>query len=139
MSGAERRDRFLADEINAHLRVISRIVRRGKARFSSPEGEESRYAARQAVKLIAEAAEKLSGAFERANAKVPWERFRPFRRRTAHPDDLGAGSVEIDEVWRFMVNEAPRLQRALTRPVFPPDARPGREREVAPGGSRPQR
>jgi uncharacterized protein with HEPN domain len=126
---SEGRDRFLADEMRTHLRVIATIAQRGKARFTGPEGEESRYAARQAVELLAEAAEKISGPFEKANPKIPWMTLRQFRKRIAHPYDAGIELVNVDELWVFMVRDAPKIDRALLRPTFPEVGKGGMRRE----------
>jgi uncharacterized protein with HEPN domain len=126
---SEGRDRLLADEMRTHLRVIAMIAQRGKARFRGPEGEESRYAAIQAVELPGEAAEKISGPFEKANPKIPWKSLRPSRKRVAHPYDGEAEPVNVDELWVFMVRDAPRIERSLLRPTFP---------DVGDGGNSPQ-
>ena len=120
MKEGERRDRFLVDQMLAHLLLLDQIAERGKSQFISPEGAEARYAAEHALELFAEAAEKVSGAFEKANPKIPWQRFRPFRRRVAHPYDHGSEAVNVDELWEFMAHDVPVLRRLLRGARFPP-------------------
>lgn len=120
MKESEGRDRFLVDEMLAHLALLGQIAERGKSPFVDPEGAQARYAAEHALELFAEAAEKVSGAFEKANPKIPWQRFRPFRRRVAHPYDHGSEAVNVDELWEFMAHDVPALRRLLRGARFPP-------------------
>ncbi len=120
MKGREGRDRFLVDEMLTHLTLLVQISERGKSQFMVPEGSESRYAAEHALELFAEAAEKVSGAFEKANPRIPWQRFRPLRRRVAHPYDPGSAAVNVEELWEFLAHDVPGLRRLLRRARFPP-------------------
>lgn len=120
MKGGEQRDRFLVDEMLAHLSLLGQIAERGKSAFIASEGAEARYAAEHALELFAEAAEKVSGTFEKANPKIPWQRFRPFRRRVAHPYDHGSEVVNADEMWEFLTHDVPVLRRLLRGARFPP-------------------
>ncbi len=120
MKEGERRDRFLVDEMLAHLSLIGQIAERGKSAFVAPEGGEARYAAEHALELFAEAAEKVSGTFEKANPKIPWHRFRPFRRRVAHLYNHGSEAVNAEELWVFMTLDVPVLRRLLRGARFPP-------------------
>ena len=120
MKDGERRDRFLVDEMLTHLSLLGQIGERGKSAFIAPEGAEARYAAEHALELFAEAVEKVSGTFEKANPKIPWRRFRPFRRRVAHPYDHGSEAVNVDELWEFLAHDVPVLRKSLRKARFPP-------------------
>jgi uncharacterized protein with HEPN domain len=113
----EQRDRFLVDGMLRHGEVLAAIVRDGKDSILS--NAPSRYAAEHATELLAEAAEKTSLAFKSANPAVPWERLRPLRHDVAHPYDLGAERVNVDQLWLFATKDAPRIARRLRDAEFP--------------------
>lgn len=122
MKEAEQRDRFLAEEMLQHLGVVALTVKGGRGRLST--GPEPRYALEHAVEMLAEAAEKTSRVFKTANPGIPWRSLRQFRHDVVHPYDVGASRVELEQLWRFAVRDAPRLARRLRAAKFPPD--PGR-------------
>ncbi len=117
MKESEQRDRFLVDEMLRHGEVLAAIVRKGKEFLLSDAP--SRYAAEHAAELLAEAAEKTSQAFKSANPSLPWERLRPLRHDVAHPYDLGAERVNVDQLWQFAAKDAPRIARRLRDAEFP--------------------
>jgi uncharacterized protein with HEPN domain len=112
-----RRDRFLVSEMLRHADVMAEVVRRGREEFD--RDRPTRYAVEHAVELFAEAAEKLSGEFERANPGIPWRGLRPLRRDVAHPYDPERPPVDPDRVWRFVAREVPAIVRQLQRAVYP--------------------
>jgi len=113
----ERRDRFLVEEMLRHAEVLAAVARDGKATLDS--SATNRYAAEHATELFAEAAGKISQAFKNANPGVPWDRLRPLRHDVAHPYDLGAAPVNVDQLWRFVTRDAPRISRHLRNAKFP--------------------
>ncbi len=117
MKEKEHRDRFLVDEMLGHAEVLATLVRSGKAALKSDVP--SRYAAEHATELLAEAAAKTSQAFKNANPGVPWDRLRPLRHDVAHPYDLGAEPVNVDQLWLFASRDAPRISRRLRDAAFP--------------------
>ncbi len=119
MREAERRDRFLADEMLQHLDVVALSVKAGRARLATDP--EPRYALEHAIEMLSEAGEKTSRAFKTANPGIPWRALRQFRHDVVHPYDVGASRIEIDQLWRFAVRDAPRLARRLRTARFPAD------------------
>jgi uncharacterized protein with HEPN domain len=117
LKGNAQRDRFLVSQILEHAEILAAIARKGKATLGSDDV--SRYAAEHATELIAEAAEKVSQDFKNANAKIPWDQLRPLRHDVAHPYDLGAEPVNIDQLWLFVTRDAPRIARYLRGSRFP--------------------
>jgi uncharacterized protein with HEPN domain len=117
MTKVDSRDRFLVDEMLRHLSVLAAGVKEGKANFA--KDPMTRYAVEHAAELLAEAAEKVGQAFKTANPKVPWKELRPLRRGVAHPYDLGAEPVNVDQLWRFIRDDAPPIAKALGNARFP--------------------
>ncbi|MGP8073177.1 MAG: DUF86 domain-containing protein [Thermoplasmata archaeon] len=116
MREAEQRDRFLVDEMLRHLEVVALGVRGGRDRLeTSPE---ARYALEHATEMLAEAAEKTSRPFKSANVEIPWKGLRKFRHDVAHPYDMGAAPITLDQLWRFARNDAPRIARRLRTAEF---------------------
>ena len=114
------RDKFLVSQMLSHLEVLEEIASEGKTGFLSPNGRRSRYSAMQAIELTAEAAEKVSGSFEKANPAVPWRALRSLRHDIAHPHDLGASPIDAEALWAFIATQVPKIRRALTKARFPP-------------------
>ncbi len=121
MKETEQRDRFLVDEMRHHLGVVALEVRGGKARLES--SAEPLYALEHATELLAEAAEKTSSRFKTANDDVPWKLLRLFRHDVAHPYDIGAARLDLDQLWRFARDDAPRIAKRLRSAKFPKDSR----------------
>jgi uncharacterized protein with HEPN domain len=113
----EQRDRFLVDEMLSHAEVLISIVRKGKSLLTSDAT--SRYAAEHASELLAEAAEKMSQSFKNANPGLPWDQLRPLRHDVAHPYDVGAERVNVDQLWLFAMKDVPRISRRLRDAEFP--------------------
>jgi uncharacterized protein with HEPN domain len=111
------RDRTLVDEMLRHLGLLAQEVAAGRGHLV--ESTEARYATEHATELLAEAAEKASHEFKSANVAIPWSGLRKLRREVAHPYDTGASAVDVDQLWRFARDDAPRLARALRRAKFP--------------------
>ncbi len=119
MKDNERQDRFLVQEMLRHAEVLAAVAREGKATLDS--SATNRYAVEHATELFAEAAGKVSQVFKKTNPSVPWDRLRPLRHDVAHPYDLGAAPVNVDQLWRFMTRDAPRIPRHLRNAKFPTD------------------
>jgi uncharacterized protein with HEPN domain len=117
LTKAGSRDRYLVDEMLRHLTVLAMGVKGGKANLA--KDPTIRYAAEHATELLAEAAEKVSQPFKTANPKVPWKGLRALRRGVAHPYDTGAESVNIDQLWKFIRDDAPKISAALRVAIFP--------------------
>ncbi|MGA8710946.1 MAG: HepT-like ribonuclease domain-containing protein [Thermoplasmata archaeon] len=117
MKDEKRRDQFLVSEMVAHSEVLATVVQKGRDSLESDRLD--RYAAEHATELLAEAAEKVSHAFKKANPKVPWDRLRPLRREVAHPYDTGASGVVVERLWQFVTKDAPRISRQLRKARFP--------------------
>jgi uncharacterized protein with HEPN domain len=117
VKGGTLRDRYLVDQMLTHAEVIAVNVRRGRDDFET--NPTSRYAVEHASELFAEAAEKVGRPFKSANPDVPWDRLRELRRMVAHPYDVGADPMRVDQTWRFARNDVPRIVRKLRRPRFP--------------------
>lgn len=117
MKDSARRDRFLVQEMLRHAEVIAAGAGKGRSVFDKDAS--TRYAMEHAIELFAEAAEKLSSAFERANPSVPWRGLRPLRRDVAHPYDSGRPPIAPGRVWRFAAEEIPRIVIKLRRAVYP--------------------
>ena len=117
MTKAER-DKYLAHELAAHFSVMERIVAKGRVHFLSEEGVELRYAAQHAIAMTAEALHRLGSSFKSANPALALD-FRRFRAEVMHPYDVGSREVTALELWEFMVEDAPKMKRALGRAKFP--------------------
>ncbi|MHB1931673.1 MAG: HepT-like ribonuclease domain-containing protein [Thermoplasmata archaeon] len=116
MTASEERDRLLIHEMLRHIAVIRSATEGGKDSLSEPK---NRYAAEHGAELLAEAAEKVSNPFKTANPGVPWERVKKLRKTVAHPYDLGATAVDIEEIWVFATDDAPKIARKLRNPKLP--------------------
>jgi uncharacterized protein with HEPN domain len=122
MTKSDSRDRFLVDEMIRHLSVLAAGVQKGKSNLT--EDVTTRYAVEHATELLAETAEKISRGFKAENPKVGWNELRPLRRGVAHPYDIGSEGVNIDQLWRFIRNDAPKIGRALAKARFPSESSP---------------
>lgn len=116
MKDTEGRDRFLVDQMLNHADVAAAVARRGREEFEIDPT--AHYAVEHAIELFAEAAEKLSREFKAANPRIPWDFMRELRRTVAHPYDLGATPVGVDQTWRFVKEELPKLVQRLRRARF---------------------
>jgi len=64
---------------------------------------------------LTESADKLSVAFKKLNPGIDWRRLSELRNRGLvheYPD------VDIEDIWRFVREELPRLKRRLGRVSF---------------------
>ena len=118
MTAAQGRDRFLVLEMIHHLEVVEAISKRGRTSlFSSAE---SRYAIAHAIELLSVAAKHLGAKFKSANPEVRWASLVGLRRAIAHPYDLDAESTDFESIWRFALDESPKLKSQLSRVRYPP-------------------
>jgi uncharacterized protein with HEPN domain len=111
-------DRFLVEEMLRHIDVIEMIARKGRENLASDVT--ARYAIYHAAELLAEAAKHSSANFRSSNEEIRWRSLSALRRSLAHPYDVDAGSVDLEVVWRFATNDAPKLKRGLSKARFPP-------------------
>lgn len=101
-----------------HLKVIEEIVGKGEANLRS--SVEARYALAHAMELTAEAAKHIGASYKSANPKVRWSSLAGLRRAIAHPYDLDPESTDLSAIWRFAVDDAPRLKKQLGVTRAPP-------------------
>lgn len=114
-AGAER-DRFLVEEMLRHLALVQEVAKAGQRKLESDAL--TRYGLEHAIELLAEAAKHASGPLKSANPDVPWTVLRSIGRAVAHPYDVGSEDVKIGRLWRFAVEDAPKLARQLKRARF---------------------
>ncbi len=107
------RDRFLVEEMTRHLSVMKELAQMG--RESLQANATPRYALEHACELLAEAAKHTSREFRTLNPDLSWDSFRQFRTAVAHPYDQGASPVKLERLWKFAIEEGPRLARPLHR------------------------
>jgi uncharacterized protein with HEPN domain len=65
---------------------------------------------------LTESAEKTSPGFKRANPTIAWARLSRMRNEGLVHDYL---TVDLDELWRFLRSDLPRLRRQLDRVRYP--------------------
>jgi uncharacterized protein with HEPN domain len=112
--------RILVDEIREHARLIAFQVKKGREAFFSPSDSAVRDSVEHRLELIAEAAGKLPAGFRRGNPGVAWSALIELRSMLAHPYESPAPRpINLTRVWRFAVDELPRIDRKLERPRFP--------------------
>lgn len=110
------RDRFLVEQMLRHLGLVESVAKQGRAKLESDAL--TRYGLEHAIELMAEAAKHASGPLKSANTNVPWTALRNLRSVVAHPYDVGSEEVKLGRLWRFAVEEAPKLARQLKRVKF---------------------
>ncbi len=119
----ERRQRELVDSIRMRAAHVAQIVAKGREPFLDPANWVDRSAARNEVVEMSEAAGVLPTAFRERNPKVPWDRLVNLRRRMVHYLSPGLEPVEDAELWRFISEDALRIERELRRPIHLRDSR----------------
>lgn len=70
------------------------------------------------LQVIGEAANNLSPETRSKAADVPWPKVIALRNRIAH----GYFALELTEIWRIAVNDAPALKSSLTAAGLAPPA-----------------
>ena len=63
-----------------------------------------------------ESAEKASSGFKKGNSRIPWERLSGLRNRGLVHDYM---EVDLEDIWRFVKQELPRIRRQLDRVRYP--------------------
>lgn len=61
------------------------------------------------IQTIGEAARNVSDAFKEAHPEIPWRHIQGMRHRVVHE----YWRVNLDEVWRTVVDDLPELERQL--------------------------
>jgi uncharacterized protein with HEPN domain len=69
---------------------------------------------------LTESADKVSSGLKKLNPRIPWTRLHELRNRGLVHDYL---EVDLEDLWSFVRQEAPRLRRQLDRVRYP-DAGP---------------
>jgi uncharacterized protein with HEPN domain len=100
-----------------HLSVIADVARGGRESLESSTTQ--RYALEHASELLAEAAKHTSREFRTLNPDIAWSSFPQLRSAVAHPYDEGASRVKLERLWRFAIEDGPRLGRQLGRVKYP--------------------
>ncbi len=113
-----RQRRLLVDMLR-YSTEISTIVRRGRDEFFDRADVRNRVTVEHFLELLGEASEAVGQSLRNANPDIPWGALRRFRFDSAHPYDDAAAPVNYEEVWRFAVNDLPRIARQLRR-AHPP-------------------
>jgi len=104
------------------LRVAAMIDAAEEAKRESAEGK-TRFLEggllQKAILLdlihFTESAEKTSPAFKSRNSRIPWSRLSRLRNRGLVHDYAEA---DLEDVWRFVRDELPRIRRALDRVTY---------------------
>ncbi len=114
----ERRQRELVDALRVATGHLSQIAAKGRAAFTDRSNWSDRAAATHEVVVLAEAAKKLGEPFHKNNEGIPWEALKKLRGRIVHYLDADARPVGDEELWKFIAEDVPRIDRRLRRPVF---------------------
>ena len=61
------------------------------------------------LQIIGEAARTISGSFQKANPKIPWNQIVAMRNILVH-DYLG---IKLSEVWAVAKNDLPELKKYI--------------------------
>ena len=110
----DRQRRVLGDMLR-YATEVSAIVRRGRDEFFDRADVRNRVTVEHFLELLGEASEAVGRSLRNANPDIPWAALRRFRFDSAHPYDEAAALVNYEELWRFAVNELPRIARQLRR------------------------
>jgi uncharacterized protein with HEPN domain len=110
------RDRFIVAEMTRHLSVIKDLAKMGRNSLESSPMQ--RYALEHACEILAEAAKHNSREFRTLNPDLHWDSFRQLRTAVAHPYDQGTSPVKLERLWRFAIEDGPRLARQLGKVRF---------------------
>jgi uncharacterized protein with HEPN domain len=111
------RDRVYLEHIQENILNVQRLANVGK---ESLESDPDRLAAvLYYLQTLAESTTHLSQALRDKHQEVPWKAVRGFRNRVFH-DYL---SVDLEIVWRVIVDELPVLYAAVVSMLHEFDAR----------------
>ncbi len=117
----DRGDPALLHDMLQAAQAVSRYLA-GKTREDFLREEVLRSAVERKLEIIGEAARKISGAFQDANHRIPWQKIAATRHALAHDYD----DVNEEIVWRIATVYVPELIEML-RPLIPappPDPEP---------------
>jgi uncharacterized protein with HEPN domain len=118
------------EEMNRHLSVIAELAKAGREALETSTPQ--RYALEHACELLAEAAKHTTREFRTTNPELSWDSLRLLRTAVAHPYDQGASRVRLERLWRFAIEDGPRLTRQLGRVKYDRrSARPTRRLDSA--------
>jgi uncharacterized protein with HEPN domain len=103
--------------MSRHLWVVVASVKDGQDVIRNDISR--RYALEHACELLAEASKHCSREFRALNPDLPWDALRRLRSAVAHPYDVRASNIQLERLWRFGVDEGPKLRRQLEHARFP--------------------
>ncbi|HUZ79703.1 MAG TPA: HepT-like ribonuclease domain-containing protein [Thermoplasmata archaeon] len=117
MKDSEARVRALVDRMLREATIAGRYASRGKMAFFDIRSPELRDAVELRVLHFAETATKLGRPFRNANPLIPWDDLDQVRNDLVHEYP----EVRADKLWRFVIEDLPRLVAKLRRARYPGD------------------
>lgn len=118
----DRQRRLLLDMVR-YSTEIAAVVGRGREEFFDRGDVRNRITVEHFLELLGETSEAVGQPFRTANPSIPWAALRRFRFDSAHPYDEASAPVNYEEVWRFAVNDLPKIVRRLRSARLPGPAR----------------
>lgn len=118
----DRQRRLLLDMVR-YSTEIAAVVGRGREEFFDRGDVRNRITVEHFLELLGETSEAVGQPFRAANPGIPWAALRRFRFDSAHPYDEASAPVNYEEVWRFAVNDLPKIVRRLRSARLPGPAR----------------
>ncbi len=110
----DRQRRLILDMLR-YASEIATVVRRGREEFFDRTDVRNRVTVEHYIELLGETSEAVGQSMRRANPDIPWAALRRLRFDSAHPYDDAAAPVNYEAVWRFAVNDLPKIARQLRR------------------------
>jgi uncharacterized protein with HEPN domain len=104
----------LIDVANAVRSVLGFVADRSKSEFDSDMLLQS--AVLHQLLVLGEAVRRLTAEFRAAHPEIDWRGYAGLRNVLIHQYD----NVDLDEVWRIVVDELPTLKRWVA-PLLPDD------------------
>lgn len=106
---SDRGDLLRLADMHDQIDFIERAIL-GKSEADFLSDRELYQAVAFSLQVIGEAANNLSPETRSKAADVPWPKVIALRNRIAH----GYFALELTEIWRIAVNDAPALKSSLT-------------------------
>jgi uncharacterized protein with HEPN domain len=98
-----------------HLQQAIEYARRGRRVFFDPENPDTSRLVESELRKAYEAMNRLGQPLFRANPSLPEDEIGRVRQLLTHD----YGDVILEEVWRTVTEEAPKLLRQLTKVKIP--------------------
>jgi uncharacterized protein with HEPN domain len=98
-----------------HLQQAIEYARRGKKVFFDPDNPDTARLVESELRKAYEAMNRLGQSIYRANPTLPEDEIGRVRQLLTHD----YGDVILEEIWRVVTEEAPKLLRQLTRVKLP--------------------